>query len=129
VARELFSIRGLQVRPAQLVQRYTVADGAHWREQWAREDATVHWIADDLIYHEVCAVIGTGGAARIWDASTGWWVPHAQQGGYGSVVAARIEAGAGDDTDSTLQWGRHTLLPGSWAWMEGSTGRPVTSAS
>jgi hypothetical protein len=120
VARELFTARGLAVRPAQLVQRYTVADGAHWRERWARADATVHWIDGDLVYHEVCAVISADGAARIWDASTGWWVPHDQPAGYGSVVAARIGAGVGVEANGTVHWGRHMLPTGSWEWMESS---------
>jgi hypothetical protein len=114
MANECFTARGVRSYPAQLVQRYSTEATKHWADKWtADENTSTHWIKDDVIYHEGCAVISPDGSTRLWDASAAWWINPLQQTGYGSLAAVRIIAkNAGPD--SVFRWGTHTIQPGQW---------------
>ncbi len=72
-----------------------------------------HWIGDDVIYHEGCAVLMPDGRVQLWDASAAWWVNPAQTAGYGSLAAVKIWTGA-DSQHLSLQWGTRSLVANEW---------------
>ena len=109
MANEVFLMRGVKSYPAQFVQQYTEEATRHWRESWEGDDASDHWIKEDLIYHEGCAVVVREGEIRLWDASAGWWMNPKQFGGYGALVALRVFAPQAD-----FSWGEHRVVPGRW---------------
>ncbi len=108
-----FQARGVPVFPAQLIQRYSDDATAHWAGKWEAGQASLHWIRNEFIYHEGCAVPGPDGSLRLWDASAAWWVDPEQHGGYGSLAALRIIAPPGA-AEAGLQWGPHRLRAGQW---------------
>ena len=118
LAHEIFTARGVRSYPAQFVQLYSENSTCHWQSKWGAEDCSCHWIQDDLIYHEGCAVEVRGGEeVRLWDASAGWWVNPQQAGGYGGLVALRIHSF--DATpEATFKWGRHRVAPNLWQKIE-----------
>src|SRR3712207_7142275 len=64
LAYEVFTARGVRSYPAQFVQLYSENSTAHWQKKWGSEDCSCHWIKDDLIYHEGCAVEVRGEIGR-----------------------------------------------------------------
>ncbi|HYP00836.1 MAG TPA: hypothetical protein VER76_11650 [Pyrinomonadaceae bacterium] len=113
LAHELFRARGVKSYPAQFVQHYTDEATRHWREKWNREDCSVHWLNEDLIYHEGCAVAVRGDEIKLWDASAGWWVNPRQFGGYGGLVALRVHS-PGAPPDTTFRWGANFIHANIW---------------
>jgi hypothetical protein len=109
---ECFKERGVPVFPAQFVQSYSKDATAHWRNRWADDDVSAHWLADDLIYHEGCAVLLPDGTIRLWDASAAWWMNPEQTAGYGGVAALKIWTGG--LVNDKLQWGRHRIPVDEW---------------
>ncbi|HEX8424521.1 MAG TPA: hypothetical protein VF634_14030, partial [Pyrinomonadaceae bacterium] len=109
MANEVFLARGVKSYPAQFVQQYTEEATRHWRESWEAGNASDHWIKEDLIYHEGCAVVVRENEIRLWDASAGWWINPKQFGGYGGLVALRVFASTGD-----FNWGAHRITAGRW---------------
>ena len=109
---EVFAARGLTAFPAQLVQHYSVEATRHWRQRWDGDEASTHWINDDLIYHEGCAVLVSGREMKLWDASAGWWVSPRQRGGYGTLVGLRVFAPS--EHGATFTWGAHEIAANQW---------------
>lgn len=110
----MFRARGLTAFPVQLVQKFDRSATAQWRQRWAREDVSCHWLDETHIYHEATALLVEGSEVKLWDASAGSWIdPRQTAGGYGSVAAIRIFA-SGDDCDWRLSWGGRELLPNIW---------------
>ena len=113
LAHEIFTARGVRNYPAQFVQLYSENSTRHWQQKWGEADCSCHWIQDDLIYHEGCAVEVRGEEVKLWDASAGWWVNPRQAGGYGGLVALRLhspEASPG----ATVKWGEHRIALNRW---------------
>jgi hypothetical protein len=110
MARELFAERGLVSFPAQFVQQYSADATAQWLGKWDAEKVSTHWIDDDVIYHEACALVSGEGEVRLFDPSAGWWVNPRQAGGYGGLLAARIFDGEG----RIWRWGEHSLRGDEW---------------
>lgn len=110
LAHECFLERGLRSFPVQLVQRYSTDAAAHWESRWAGDEVSTHWINDDVIYHEGCAVLLPGGDLQIWDASAAWWINPLQTTGYGSLAALRIWTGDA----ASLRWGKHRIPTDKW---------------
>ena len=117
LAHEVFNARGVRSRPAQFIQQYTHDATRHWRQRWAGEDCTSHWIENDLIYHEGNAVLTRGDEIKLWDASAGWWVNPRQFGGYGGVLALKVFAPAAD-APAPFKWGAHLIEPNRWHELE-----------
>jgi hypothetical protein len=117
LAHELFKARGVRSYPAQFIQRYTGDSARHWRQKWAGDDCSSHWIEDDLIYHEGCAVVAGGDEVRMWDATAVWWINPKQFGGYGGVLALRVFAPA-DAAPAAFGWGTHLIEPNRWHEVE-----------
>ena len=113
IALEAFRARGLTSHTAQLIQRYSDADGRHWSCNWEREGAHTLWIRGNFVYHEACAVVERGDRIRIWDPTASWWVTPKQFSGYGEVLAVRILA-ADDAAPAHFNWGSHSLVPNAW---------------
>ena len=111
IAHELFKARGIESWPAQFVQQFSGDATRHWSDKWAEEQIAAAWVDGDLIYHEGCALAGEEGAARLWDASAGWWIDPGQRGGYGALMAVRVLA---PGQDAPLQWGGHNLRLNEW---------------
>ena len=110
MARELFAERGLQSFPAQFVQQYSEEATSQWLGRWDSEQASTHWIDEDVIYHEACALVAGEGEVKLFDPSAGWWVNPRQAGGYGGLLAVRIFDGQG----RVWRWGGHNLRGGEW---------------
>lgn len=109
---ECFKERGVQAFPAQFVQRYSKDATTHWEDRWTGENVSAHWVADDVIYHEGCAVLLPDGTVRLWDASAAWWLDSTQTAGYGSLAALRIwTRGA---VVEPMQWGAHCIPADEW---------------
>jgi hypothetical protein len=113
LAHECFASRGIASFPVQLVQQYTMAATAHWRDQWVERNIPTDWIKDDLIYHEGNAVLLRNGNLKIWDASAALWMDPLLTKGYGSLVAVRIHDAAAPP-DTIYAWDGHNIKPNSW---------------
>ena len=112
LSRQAFVGRGLECHTAQLIQRYSQNDCAHWTTNWNRDGAHTLWIRGELVYHEGCAVVKGEDEVRIWDPTAGWWVTPKQFAGYGEVLAVRFVTSS--RASSPLTWGPHTLSPNRW---------------
>jgi hypothetical protein len=110
MAREVFAARGLTSFPAQFVQQYSADATSQWLGKWEEEKVSTHWIDDDVIYHEACALLVGDGEVKLFDPSAGWWVNPRQAGGYGALLAVRIFDGEG----RLYAWGEHRLRAEEW---------------
>jgi len=110
MAREIFAERGLVSFPAQFVQQYSLDATSQWRGKWEEDSVSTHWIDEDVIYHEACALVTGEGVVKLFDPSAGWWMNPRQQGGYGALLAVRIFDGAG----GLYKWGDHRLRANEW---------------
>jgi hypothetical protein len=113
MAHEVFTARGIPTFRTQFVQSYSAEAAASWRENWAKEKVSDHWIDGDAIYHEGNAVLIGDDEVKFWDGSAGWWINPRQTPGYGSLVAVRIEADAQTYAGS-LRWGDRRITPNQW---------------
>lgn len=110
MAREIFAERGLASFPVQLVQQYTPEATAQWQCQWDSEQVSTHWIDEDVIYHEACAIEASDGELKLFDPSAGCWIDPRQSGGYGALLALRVF----DDEGRLWRWGGRTIAANSW---------------
>lgn len=110
IAREIFTARGLTSLPAQFVQQYSEEATCQWQGKWDQEKASTHWIDEDVIYHEACALLVGDGEVKLFDPSAGWWVNPRQAGGYGGLLAVRIFDGGG----AIYSWGERRLRANEW---------------
>jgi hypothetical protein len=117
LSREVFRSRNVRAYPAQLVQQFTTNATAQWRKKWSEKEASTHWINDDVIYHEGCAILTEGNEIKVWDSSAGWWVRPIPQNGYGSLLALRICSDERNNI-SVFQWGDHKIAPNRWQKFE-----------
>ncbi|HEX8651583.1 MAG TPA: hypothetical protein VF708_12145 [Pyrinomonadaceae bacterium] len=117
LAREIFVARGVTSFPAQLIQQYNEEASRHWYKGWDGDETSVHWIKEDIIYHEGCAVVMRGGEIRVWDPTASWWVNPKQFGGYGGVLALRICV-AQTVAVNSFTWGTHRIVPNRWRKIE-----------
>ncbi|HYN88091.1 MAG TPA: hypothetical protein VER55_06155 [Ardenticatenaceae bacterium] len=120
IAHEIFSARGVQSFPAQLIQQFSEDATRDWSERWKGETCAPNWIREDLIYHEGCAIVAgghNGPEIKLWDASAGWWINPRQYGGYSGLLAVRI-FDARPEPDKTLRWDTHTLQPNVWQKLQ-----------
>ena len=124
LAHEIFRARGVRSFPAQFVLQYSEHDAGHWCRRWGADgESPLHWVNEDLIYHEGCAVVPARGGdeIKVWDSSTSWWVNPKQFGGYGGLLALRIfDPQAGPDT--AYKWGGHRIAPNVWEKVERARG-------
>ncbi len=105
----LMRSRGFDAKTVQLVQHFTTVNARHWHRRWSKRGLDTRWINDELVYHEACGVLLTGGRMRIWDPTDAVWIGPEQRPGYASTVAVRIP---GLDV-GIVTWGRHRLA-GGW---------------
>lgn len=113
IAHKIFTSRGAQSYPAQFIHRYAGHAAHHWHDMWTAEDTSVHWIDEDLIYHEGCAVVVRDREIRLWDPTASWWVNPKQFGGYGEVLAVRVFVPQAD-AHTDFNWGTHRISPNEW---------------
>ena len=110
----------LTTRPNPLIELQLLSEcrGLHFflRQKWTGDKCSSHWIEDDLIYHEGCAVLTGTDEIKLWDASAGWWVNPKQFGGYGGVLALKVFAPPG--AISVFKWGTHLIEPNCWREIE-----------
>jgi hypothetical protein len=121
LAQEVFAARGVRSYPAQFIQQYTEDATRQWTKRWNGADASVHWIKEDLIYHEGCAVVVRDNEIRLWDPSAGWWVNPKQSGGYGGLLALRVFA-TQVNSPTEFIWGRQRISPNQWQKIERARG-------
>jgi hypothetical protein len=116
LASEVFKMRGVKSYPVQLVQQYSNEATSQWSKKWNGEDTSIHWINDDLIYHEGCAVSVCENDLKLWDASAGCWLNPQTFSGYGSLRAVRLFAAR--KTPAYFNWGNHRIIPNQWQNIE-----------
>jgi hypothetical protein len=116
LANEVFLMRGVRSYQIQLVQQYSKEATSHWTKKWVEKDTSVHWINEDLIYHEGCAVAVSDTEIKLWDASTAWWINPQTFTGYGSLRAVRLFAP--QNAPSYFNWGKHRIVPNEWQCIE-----------
>jgi hypothetical protein len=117
LSREVFNARGVRSFPAQLVQQFSKNATSQWQLKWDENDTSTHWIKEDVIYHEGCAVLTGENEIKVWDSSAGWWINTKQNKGYGSLLALRIFANQ-KDAAGTFRWGNHLIKPNEWQKIE-----------
>ncbi|HEY9405610.1 MAG TPA: hypothetical protein VIQ24_23370 [Pyrinomonadaceae bacterium] len=117
LTQEVFAARGVKSYHAQFIQQYSEDATRQWSERWINGDASVHWIKEDLIYHEGCAVLVRDNEVRLWDPSAGWWVNPKQSGGYGGLLALRIFATQVSPSTEFI-WGKQRIIPNQWQKIE-----------
>lgn len=113
LAHEVFTARGVKSFPAQFIQQFSDNATRQWSCKWRTEGNSAHWIKEDLIYHEGCAVVVRENEIRLWDPSAGWWVNPKQAGGYGGLLALRLFSTHADDP-SEFVWATHRIRPNHW---------------
>lgn len=113
MAHEAFVARGVPAFRAQFVQRYGADASSSWRANWREKNVSDHWIDGDTIYHEGNAVLIGTDEVKLWDGSAGWWINPRGDGGYGSLVAVRIE-GQPNHHPEGLRWGAHSIPLNKW---------------
>jgi hypothetical protein len=116
IAHEVFTMRGVTSYPAQFIQQYSADSTRHWRQKWATAECPAHWIDEELIYHEGCAVMVRDNEIRLWDSSAGWWVNPKQFGGYGGVLALRVCAAHADAAN--FRWGAQRIAANQWQQID-----------
>lgn len=121
IANEIFQAREARSYPAQFIQQYTEDSARHWYKKWDGDEDSVHWIKDDLIYHEGCAVVARNNEIKVWDPTASWWMNPKQFGGYGGVLALRIFA-SGSESSNAFNWGAQRILPNRWQRIERAHG-------
>lgn len=117
LAHEVFTARGVRSYPAQLIQQFTENDTRQWHQRWESDESSMHWIKEDLIYHEGCAVVVRGNEIKIWDPSAGWWINPRQFGGYGGLLVLRISTKQ-TESHTHFSWGAHRVAPNRWQKIE-----------
>jgi hypothetical protein len=122
LAHEVFTARGLRSYPAQFIQQFSEEATRQWCEKWGCEGVSTHWVKEDLIYHEGCAVITSDREIKVWDPSAGWWVNPKQFGGYGGVLALRVFTTPAEQSPDSFTWGRHHIIPNQWQKIERARG-------
>jgi hypothetical protein len=127
ISQEVLVARGVGSYHAQFIQQYTEDAGRQWTKKW-NTDAALHWVKEDLIYHEGCAVVVRDNEIRLWDPSAGWWINPKQSGGYGSMLALRIFAPhAAPDTE--FVWGARRVVTNQWQKIERVRGDLAVAAT
>ncbi|HEV2915347.1 MAG TPA: hypothetical protein VGX92_18855 [Pyrinomonadaceae bacterium] len=121
LAHEVFTVRGVKSYPTQLIQQYDEDTTRHWHRKWDGNEASVHWIKEDLIYHEGCAVISRNNEIKVWDASASWWINPKQFGGYGGLLVLRLFAPQAE-ASTVFNWGPHKIVPNHWQKVESARG-------
>lgn len=121
VANEGFTARGVPSYPTQLIQQYDENATHHWQRKWGADEASVHWIKEDLIYHEGCAVVSRDNEIKVWDPTASWWVNPKQFGGYGGLILIRVFAPQ-TESSSIFNWGSHTIVANRWQKIERAQG-------
>lgn len=121
LAHEIFVHRGVRSYPVQLIQHYGEDATRQWYRGWDGDETSVHWIKEDLIYHEGCAVAVRGDEIKIWDSTASWWVNPKQFGGYGGVLAVRVFASE-PPASNNFSWGAHHIRPNEWQKIERAKG-------
>ncbi len=119
ISTEVFTVRGLDCYPVQLIQQYSEETTSHWSSKWTTHPASTHWIDGALIYHEACAVQTGANEIRIWDPSSACWVNPKQFGGYGSVLALRLTTGTAGV--QRFSWAHHEIASNDWQILESET--------
>ena len=122
LAHEVFNARGVRSYPAQFIQQFSEDATRQWCEKWSCDGASVHWVKEDLIYHEGCAVVVADNEIKVWDPSAGWWVNPKQFGGYGGLLAIRVFTGHGEPSPGALRWGTHRIAANRWQKIERARG-------
>jgi len=113
IAHEAFVARGVRAFRAQFIQRYTPDAASSWRENWSKQGVSDHWIDGGAIDHEGNAVVVSENTVKLWDGSAGWWLNSRGDGGYGSLVAVRIEGGL-DHAPHELRWDEYRIPLDQW---------------
>lgn len=117
LAQKAYLARGIRCFPTQFIQQYPGEAAYHWNKQWEEKETSSHWISDDLIYHEGCAVVVHDNEIRLWDPTASWWVNSKQFEGYGEVLALRVLT-AQANASVIFDWGAHRIVSNQWQKLE-----------
>lgn len=115
LSHEIFTARGVTSFPAQLIHQYSEHATSQWYKGWNGDETSVHWIKEDLIYHEGCAVVVRDNEIKVWDATATWWVNPKQFGGYAGALALRVLVpSTATAVPPVFNWGAHRIVPNQW---------------
>jgi hypothetical protein len=128
LAQAVFTERGVRSYHAQFIQQYSEDATRQWSKRWDGDEASTHWIKEELIYHEGCAVVVRENEIRLWDPSAGWWVNPKQFGGYGGLLALRVFAPQ-VNAPIELVWGTQHIIPNQWQKIERARGEFAVAAA
>jgi hypothetical protein len=117
MAQEVFVSRGVRNYPAQLIQQYTEVATRQWHKKWVNDEISTHWIKQDLIYHEACAVVVKDNEIKLWDPSAGWWIKPEESRGYGGLLAIRVFTTQAEP-HINFRLGAHDIAPNVWQKIE-----------
>lgn len=128
LAQEIFIARGVRSYPAQFIQRYTEQSSRHWYRKWEGDEASVHWIREDLIYHEGCAVAVQDNEIKLWDPTASWWINPKQFGGYGGLLALRVFT-TQVNAPAEFNWGTQRIRANGWQKIDKARGEFARAAA
>ncbi|HEY0005174.1 MAG TPA: hypothetical protein VGB17_10235 [Pyrinomonadaceae bacterium] len=121
LSQEVFRARGVKSFPAQFIEQFSEDAARQWYRKWEGDESSIHWIKEDLIYHEGCAVLVRDDEIRIWDSTASWWVNPKQFGGYGGLLVLRVFADE-KESPASFSWGTHRIIPNRWHKIERARG-------
>jgi hypothetical protein len=115
LAKELLSMRGIPALAVQLIQQFSQDAVRHWESTWNSKGISAYWVAEDLVYHEACAVLRHDETIAIWDPTDNCWISPNGLSGYASTIAIRIfDFSDYADPSKMLRWGIHRVKVNAW---------------
>jgi hypothetical protein len=115
IAEYVLRLRGLTTMRLQVVEEAIPAEVARWRQVWeeARVDPDGWLISDDLVYHEVVAVIGED--ETLFYDPVDQALVGSRRSFEGSAKLVRLFPDAADTSRSVAWTTGARLEPGVWA--------------
>jgi hypothetical protein len=111
LTRQLMERASIPHLAVQLLQRYELHDGEHWKRTWEREGLAATWVTHELAYHEAVAIPARD-VIEVWDPTDEAWVGPLQSYSYGGTIAVRLVSRDADGT--TVLWHGTELAVGEW---------------
>ncbi len=74
VSAVLLERRGYEVMRVQLAQQATRSECQQWASMWLAARLAPTWVGDQIVYHEVCAILDAYQRARVWDPTENLWL-------------------------------------------------------
>jgi hypothetical protein len=112
IAHELFTARGVESFPLQLVQQYSEDATRHWGHKWGEEEVPVGLDRPRPHLPRGLRRRGRRRRGQALGRQRGWWINPRQTSGYGSLLALRVCDASG--TGRTVAWAGRSLRTNVW---------------